>query len=50
MYWRKQTHHNSVGVVNDDKEYILDKEGETEEEGYHTNSNSKAARIGACIV
>ena len=50
MYWQATlSYHNSVGVVNDDKEYILDKEGKTQEERYHTNNNSKAASIGAII-
>ena len=43
------THHNSVRVVNDNKEYILHQEGETEEKRYHSNSDGKAARIGAMV-
>ena len=49
MHWPQRTHHNSVRVVNDDKENILDEEGETEKEGNHTNSNGKATRIGEMI-
>ena len=43
------TYHNSIGVVNDDKENVLDEEGETEKKSYHTDSNSETTRIGATI-
>ena len=44
------TYHNCVGVVNDNKEYILYEECETKEKCYHSNSDGKATCIGVIVA